>query len=79
MKKYLIIGYDGYYPKGGLDNIVAHTDNEKRAYKLAELMKERGMYDFCYVIDRDTFVPSKSIYRSAEIKELIEMAKELTD
>ena len=51
MKKYIIFGYDDYYPGGGLNDIIWQKDSLEEAIKFAK----RERYSNIQIVDRDTW------------------------
>lgn len=56
MKRFLYFAYDGYYPSGGLSDVLAEFDTleEWEAYKKAEHQFDPFAYDYGYLFDCET-------------------------
>ena len=50
-EKYIVFGFENYYPLGGLNDILGDYDTLQEA---REAVLENG-YDSGYIIDRDTW------------------------
>ena len=59
-KRYLIFCFDGYYPSGGVADLVGQSDSIKGAMTLIESKYNeshyygKGMYDFIEIVDKRT-------------------------
>ena len=51
LKKYILFGYDQYYPNGGLTDIIDSYDSLAEATSIAK----NESCDWWYIIDRDTW------------------------
>jgi hypothetical protein len=51
MKKYIIFGYDDYYPSGGLNDILKSVDSIEEAKKFID----NSFYNNFEIVDRDTW------------------------
>jgi erythromycin esterase-like protein len=51
MKKYILFGYDQYYPSGALNDVIDSFDSIDEA----KVVVEKNQYDFYNLIDRDTW------------------------
>lgn len=54
MKRFLVFGYDTYYPSGGWNDFVLDFDTLKEADKFAEDYKKSGDSDWVDIIDQQT-------------------------
>lgn len=50
-KKYIVFGFDNYYPSGGLSDIVRSHDSIEEA----RAETKNGDYDSYEIVDRDTW------------------------
>jgi hypothetical protein len=51
MKKYIVFGFFGYYPSGGMDDLRGDFDSLAEVREFMAL----GEYDYYHVVDRDTW------------------------
>jgi hypothetical protein len=49
LKKYIIFGYDSYYPSGGLNDIIGQEDTLEAAIKVCK----RENYNWMQIVNRD--------------------------
>jgi hypothetical protein len=51
MKKYIVFGYDDYYPSGGMNDIIGQEDSLEKAIKIGQSKN----YENIQIVDRDTW------------------------
>jgi hypothetical protein len=51
MKKYWVLAWDQYYPKGGLGNVHSVHDSEDSAREIAKNLEVDGAYEYVEVVD----------------------------
>lgn len=54
MKRYVVTAWDGYYPDSDLNNIRADFDDYEDAHEVADMYREREVYDHVNVHDLHT-------------------------
>jgi len=59
MKKYILFGYDHYYPAGGLNDIAGSFDTLEEAREAAK----KDTSDIKEIVDRDTWEVIKEDYK----------------
>lgn len=54
MKRFLVFGYDRYYPSGGWNDFKDSFDTKDEAQEYAQSLKDQKVVDFSHVVDTIT-------------------------